>query len=75
MSYDLEPWDEALDDMDECIMSLYGLGRLLQSRTIGPAQLLPTLDATTSGLSARGRAIVARVEHAADALPASLDDP
>jgi hypothetical protein len=37
--------------MGECVMSLYGIARLLRSRELGPSQLRPTLDAF--GVSAK----------------------
>jgi len=58
--------------MDECIMALYGLGRLLQSRDFGPSQIVPTLDAFSIGIEARTDAMARHVEQARSVLPAAL---
>jgi len=65
-------WGQALGEMDECIMALYGLGRLLQSRDLGPSQIVPTLDAFALGIEPRTDAIGRQVEAAGQSLTPPL---
>jgi hypothetical protein len=67
-------WGQALGEMDECIMALYGLGRLLQSRDLGPSQIVPMLDAFVSGIESRTDAIGRQVEAAGQSLTPPLRD-
>ncbi len=53
-------------------MALYGLGRLLQSRELGPSQIVPTLDAFAHGIEARTDAMARQVEAASASLPPPL---
>jgi hypothetical protein len=58
--------------MSECVMSIYGIARLLQSRDLGPAQILPSIESFGSLVEENCRAmppIFAALRHDA---PSSL---
>ncbi len=57
-----------MGDMDECRMSLYGIHRLLNTRTMGAAQLMPALD----GLDVMAREHCRSIERFIACLSAEL---
>lgn len=56
-------------------MSLYGISRLLGNRELGPAQLLPTLQAFSSHAGNNGELLRAMFAELREAAPPSLVEP